>query len=71
MTTHPSHSLNTDRPIPSVVIIGAGIGALYLAILLDNAGIPYEIFERDPEVRTIGRCPHLHPLISSAKHGKA
>lgn len=34
--------------------MGGGIGGLFLAILLDRAGIPYKIFERATEVRELG-----------------
>ncbi|KAF9961313.1 hypothetical protein BGZ65_010953 [Modicella reniformis] len=39
---------------PKVLIAGAGIAGLFMAILLDKAGIEYEIFERSGEVRHIG-----------------
>lgn len=36
-------------------ITGAGIGGLFLAILLDKAGIPYEIYERAAVVKPLGK----------------
>ncbi|KAF9414848.1 hypothetical protein BGZ94_000268 [Podila epigama] len=39
---------------PRVLIIGAGIGGLMLAILLQAGGIPYEIIERANEVKPLG-----------------
>ena len=39
---------------PNVMIVGAGLGGLLLAILLDKAGIPYEIYERAPSVKPLG-----------------
>jgi len=45
----------SDGKTPHVIIVGAGIGGLFLAILLDRAGIPYEIYERAPSVRPLGK----------------
>ncbi|KAG0045930.1 hypothetical protein BGZ90_008319 [Linnemannia elongata] len=42
--------LVTDEP-PRVLIAGAGIAGLFLGILLEEAGIPYEIFERAAEIK--------------------
>ncbi|KAF9187900.1 hypothetical protein BGZ49_004002, partial [Haplosporangium sp. Z 27] len=39
---------------PRVLIVGAGIAGVFLAILLDRAGIPCEIFEKSPEVKQLG-----------------
>lgn len=46
--------LVTDTP-PKVLIAGAGLGGLFLGILLERAGIPYEIFERSIEIRPLGK----------------
>ncbi|KAF9109646.1 hypothetical protein BGX27_007378 [Mortierella sp. AM989] len=43
-----------ERPRPQVFIVGAGIGGLALAILLDQINIPYHIFERASEVKPLG-----------------
>ncbi|KAF9183219.1 hypothetical protein BGZ51_004180 [Haplosporangium sp. Z 767] len=43
----------SDRP-PHVLIIGAGIGGLLLANLLEIAKIPYQIFERLKEIKPVG-----------------
>ncbi|KAF9103330.1 hypothetical protein BGX27_010628 [Mortierella sp. AM989] len=43
-----------ERPRPQVIIVGAGIGGLALAILLDQINIPYHIFERASEVKPLG-----------------
>jgi pyruvate/2-oxoglutarate dehydrogenase complex dihydrolipoamide dehydrogenase (E3) component len=45
--------LVTERP-PRVLIAGGGLGGLFLGILLEKAGIPYEIFERSPEIKPLG-----------------
>ncbi|KAI7819393.1 hypothetical protein BC939DRAFT_460131 [Gamsiella multidivaricata] len=37
-----------------VLIVGAGLGGLVLAILLEKAGIPYLVFERAIKVRPLG-----------------
>ncbi|KAF9161708.1 hypothetical protein BGX21_002051 [Mortierella sp. AD011] len=39
---------------PGVLIIGAGIAGLTLAILLEQINIPYHIFERAAEVKPLG-----------------
>ncbi|KAF9204205.1 hypothetical protein BGZ59_001204 [Podila verticillata] len=39
---------------PKVLIVGAGIGGLFLGNLLQLAGVRYEIFERAPEVKPLG-----------------
>ncbi|KAG0293458.1 hypothetical protein BGZ96_002800 [Linnemannia gamsii] len=57
--------LVTDRP-PRVLIAGAGLGGLFLGILLEKAGIPYEIFERSAEPRPLGK---LTPYTSNKPEG--
>ncbi|KAF9991162.1 hypothetical protein BGZ75_004647 [Mortierella antarctica] len=37
-----------------VLIVGAGIGGLLTAILLERAGISYHVFDRSKEVKTLG-----------------
>ncbi|KAF9397086.1 hypothetical protein BGX21_009276 [Mortierella sp. AD011] len=44
----------TDRPAPEVLIVGAGICGLTLAILLEQINIPYRIFERASVVKPLG-----------------
>ncbi|KAG0049879.1 hypothetical protein BGZ83_005310 [Gryganskiella cystojenkinii] len=53
----------SGRKTPKVMIVGAGVGGLFLAILLDRAGIPYEIYERAPEVRALGSVMALNANI--------
>ncbi|GJJ74622.1 hypothetical protein EMPS_06980 [Entomortierella parvispora] len=48
---------------PKVLIAGAGIGGLYLAILLDKARIPYEIYERASKVKPLGSIMSLSANI--------
>ncbi|KAG0373252.1 hypothetical protein BGX24_011950 [Mortierella sp. AD032] len=57
--------LVTDDP-PRVLIAGAGLAGLFLGILLEKAGIPYEIFERSAEIRPLGAIMCLTPNILPA-----
>ncbi|KAF9347777.1 hypothetical protein BGX26_000760 [Mortierella sp. AD094] len=50
MSQHTSEA----KPRPDVLIIGAGIAGLTLAILLEQINIPYHIFERAAEVKPLG-----------------
>ncbi|KAF9096063.1 hypothetical protein BGX27_001175 [Mortierella sp. AM989] len=43
-----------EIPRPQVLIVGAGVAGLTLAILLDQINIPYHIFERASEVKPLG-----------------
>ncbi|KAF9350058.1 hypothetical protein BGX26_011707 [Mortierella sp. AD094] len=42
------------KPRPDVLIIGAGIAGLTLAILLEQINVPYHIYERASEVKPLG-----------------
>ena len=53
--------LVTDGP-PRVLIAGAGLAGLFLGILLEKAGIPYEIFERYSEIKPLGKFISWFPL---------
>ncbi|KAF9189623.1 hypothetical protein BGZ50_000651 [Haplosporangium sp. Z 11] len=48
---------------PKVLIVGAGIAGLLLGILLERASIPYEIFERAPEIKPLGSIISLNANI--------
>ncbi|KAF9365081.1 hypothetical protein BGX34_011421, partial [Mortierella sp. NVP85] len=48
---------------PRVLIVGAGIGGLFLAILLQRAGIEYEIFERASHIKPLGSAMVTGPNI--------
>ncbi|ORZ08744.1 hypothetical protein BCR41DRAFT_388476 [Lobosporangium transversale] len=39
---------------PKVMIVGAGIGGLFLGMLLESLGCPYHIYERATEHRALG-----------------
>jgi cation diffusion facilitator CzcD-associated flavoprotein CzcO len=47
----------------SVIIVGSGIAALVLAMLLEKACIPYDIYERATEVTSLGTYPS-QPFLS-------
>ncbi|KAG0337805.1 hypothetical protein BG000_004954 [Podila horticola] len=45
---------STQTYKPKVLIVGAGIGGISLAILLEKVGIPYQVFERTSEMKFLG-----------------
>ena len=49
-----SVSENDDRP--KVLIAGAGIGGLTLALLLKKAGVRFQILERATEIKPLGKA---------------
>ncbi|KAF9924891.1 hypothetical protein FBU30_005234 [Linnemannia zychae] len=55
----------TNQP-PRVLIAGAGLAGLLLGILLERAGIPYEIFERASDIKPLGSIICLSPNILPA-----
>ncbi|KAG0288255.1 hypothetical protein BGZ96_007959 [Linnemannia gamsii] len=60
MSTATTTSEQSQAPesSPRVLIAGGGLGGLFLGILLEKAGISYEIFERSPEIKSIGKFIH-------------
>ncbi|KAG0242751.1 hypothetical protein B0O80DRAFT_493938 [Mortierella sp. GBAus27b] len=48
------------------MIVGAGLAGLLLGILLDRAGIPYEIYERAKEIAPLGALMSLNANILAA-----
>ncbi|KAF9897907.1 hypothetical protein BX616_004780 [Lobosporangium transversale] len=52
------HHNSTKQP-PKVLIAGAGLGGLTLAILLEKAQVPYEVYERVVEVKNMGTSNSL------------
>ncbi|KAG0360048.1 hypothetical protein BC939DRAFT_466076 [Gamsiella multidivaricata] len=48
---------------PKVLISGAGLGGLFLAILLEKAGIPYHIYERAAAIKPLGAALALNANI--------
>ncbi|KAF9111378.1 hypothetical protein BGX27_005017 [Mortierella sp. AM989] len=54
---------NLDIKKPHVLIVGAGLGGVLLAILLDRQGVSYEIFERSSKVKPLGSVICLNANI--------
>ncbi|GJJ69964.1 hypothetical protein EMPS_02313 [Entomortierella parvispora] len=53
-------------PPPSdlrVIIVGAGLAGLIMAIMLEKAGIDYHILEQASRLRPLGTSISLHPVI--------
>ncbi|KAF9900790.1 hypothetical protein EC991_006893 [Linnemannia zychae] len=55
-----------NRHSPHVLIAGAGLAGLFLGVLLDKAGITYEIFECSAEIKPLGSIMCLSPNILPA-----
>ncbi|KAF9109647.1 hypothetical protein BGX27_007379 [Mortierella sp. AM989] len=55
-----------ERPRPEVLIVGAGVGGLTLAILLDQINIPYHIYERASEFKPLGSGMAFNGTILTA-----
>ncbi|KAG0327361.1 hypothetical protein BG004_002785, partial [Podila humilis] len=66
-TTSSAQSISScERPVvtkATVVIVGAGIGGLTLAALLERAGIEYQIMERAVQVKPLGSALSIGPNI--------
>ncbi|KAG0087222.1 hypothetical protein BGZ92_007499 [Podila epicladia] len=48
---------------PKVIIVGAGLGGITLGILLEKAGIEFQVFERAPIVKPLGSAISLGASI--------
>ncbi|KAG0239280.1 hypothetical protein B0O80DRAFT_459841 [Mortierella sp. GBAus27b] len=57
----------TLHPPPRVLIAGAGLGSLFLAVLFERAGIPYHIYERAAVAKPLGATlsisAHILPVF--------
>ncbi|KAF9184637.1 hypothetical protein BGZ51_003221 [Haplosporangium sp. Z 767] len=60
----PAHRLIKSTERPKVLIVGAGLGGTTLAILLEKAGVPYDVYERAAEVKTLGAAHFLGPNMA-------
>ncbi|KAG0346663.1 hypothetical protein BG005_000616 [Podila minutissima] len=50
---------NIDDNRPRVMIVGAGLGGVTLALLLERANVPYALFERAAQVKPLGSAISL------------
>ncbi|KAF9170397.1 hypothetical protein BGX21_010221 [Mortierella sp. AD011] len=68
MSIYPSQHppVGCDGKTPHVMIVGAGLAGLLLAILLDRINVPYEIYERSDKVRPLGGIMSLNANILPA-----
>ena len=48
------HPLIIPPEKPKVLIVGAGLSGIMLAILLEKAGVPYQVYDRMTEIKPLG-----------------
>jgi len=51
---------------PHVIIVGAGIGGLTLALLLERAGVPYVALEKTSSIKPLGNEKRPSTTIQKA-----
>ncbi|KAF9126820.1 hypothetical protein BGW39_006324 [Mortierella sp. 14UC] len=73
MEINPAIKFMHDRKVmfakrPKVLIVGAGLGGLTLGAILQKSDIPYEIFERAPEVKPLGSAITLNATMAPFLH---
>ncbi|KAF9125002.1 hypothetical protein BGW39_007747 [Mortierella sp. 14UC] len=52
-------------PLPSIIIVGAGLGGLALAALLEHINVTYVILERLSDVKTNGAALFISPVAAN------
>ncbi|KAG0272432.1 hypothetical protein BGZ95_011822, partial [Linnemannia exigua] len=52
-------------PPPSIIIVGAGLGGLALAALLEHVNVSYIILERLADVKTNGAALFISPVAAN------
>ncbi|KAF9391776.1 hypothetical protein BGX21_011182, partial [Mortierella sp. AD011] len=55
--------MSSTNTKPKVLIVGAGIGGLTLAAILERANIPYEIFEKASSIKPLGSAMAIGPPV--------
>ncbi|KAF9920049.1 hypothetical protein FBU30_010219 [Linnemannia zychae] len=70
MEINPAITFKHDRTVmyarrPKVLIVGAGLGGLTLAMLLQKTDIPFEIYERAPEVKPLGAAMYFNAATAN------
>ncbi|KAG0373980.1 hypothetical protein BGX24_010989 [Mortierella sp. AD032] len=70
MEINPAITFKDDRSViyskrPKVLIVGAGLGGLTLGMLLHKADIPFEIYERAPEVKPLGSAMYFNSTTAN------